>query len=591
MNGASERLAAAAVAMGERPADLVIKGGRLLEVHTGIIEPADIAVAGRRIAYVGKVDHTVGPDTKTIDFDGLVLIPGMVDPHIHIGGSQLSIERLAEVLVPLGTAAIATDFYEPGSLGGIAAIEAMLDRSDPTGLHILFSPFHATALGLGSFGNLGRATLDELSDLALHDRAIAIREWNLASSKIPLEQIDTFYRKAMNRGLALEGHLEGLTGSQLQASVALGVMTDHETSTAAEALEMVRLGVIVQIREGSGARNLEAVAKALTEYGIDPRNFSLSTDEQELHSLARDGHMDRKLRMAVSLGVSPVDAVRMATLNAATSLGVQRDFGSIAPGKVASIAAVEDLRDFEVRRVVSAGVESARDGKYLLEVPVTPYPAAWYDMVNVKGPLQPADFLFDSDLTNAEVRVIGIVPGSLVTEDLTEKVEFDKGMVRSPHLATIAVVDRHSGSGDKGLGLVRGFDFKTGAIATTINPGMMNLMVLGVDPDSMAAAANRVVELKGGIVVAVGGRVVAEIATPLFGILSDAPSVEAIPAATAVAGAIRDQLGIDFDGLVTSVGFACLAVTIPDLKICDKGLVKVWRDRAEAVDFVVKRAS
>lgn len=590
MNEASERTAAASVAAGERPADLVLKGGSVLEVHTGRIDLADVAIAGRRVAAVGQVEHTFGPDTEFVECGGLTLIPGLIDPHIHMGGSQLSIERLAEVLVPRGTAAICTDFYEPATIAGVEALEELLRRSDGTGLHILLSPFHATALGLGAFGNLGKVSMDDIVDLARHERAIAIREWNYGASKIPFEQIEAFYRTAIERGLAIEGHLEGLTGSKLQASVALGVMSDHETGVAADAIEMVKLGVTVQIREGSGSRDLKQVIKAITENGLDSSLFSLATDEQELHSLARDGYMDFKLRLAVSHGISPVEAVKMATLTAAQSLGVQRNFGSVVPGKIASIAAVDDLRDFGVRLMISEGRLSARDGEYLLNTEHASYREEWYDTVKVSAPPIPSDFLFDPELKEAEVRVIGITPGSLLTEELVEMVSFEEGRVRQPGgLMTIAVIDRHNASGNKGLGLVRGFDMKAGAIATTINPGVMNLLVLGIDPESMAAAAARVVELKGGIAVAVDGNVVAQVPTTLFGILSDLPSAQVIPDALAVADAIRDRLGVTYDGLITSIGFACLAVIIPDLKICDQGLVKVWRDRQEAVDFVVRR--
>ncbi|HKX75763.1 MAG TPA: adenine deaminase C-terminal domain-containing protein [Acidimicrobiia bacterium] len=589
MDEALERLRAAAVVAGEEPASLVLNDGNIVELHTGRIDQGDIAIAGRRIAAVGSAENTIGPDTEIIDCSGLTLVPGFVDPHIHMGGSQLSIERLAEVLVPRGTAAICTDFYEAATIAGVAALEELLRRSDGTGLHIFLSPFHATALGLGAFGNLGRVSLEELVQLAHHERAIAIREWNYGASKIPFDEIEAFYRIAIERGLAVEGHLEGLSGAMLQASVALGVMTDHETGKAADAMEMVKLGVTVQIREGSGARDLTQVVKAITEHGLDPRAFSLATDEQELHSLARVGHMDYKLKLAVAHGVAPIDAIRMASLTAAQSIGVDRNFGSISPGKVASIAAIDDLRDFNVRLMVSEGRVSAREGDYLLKVSPGRYPDDWYDTVRVSATPRAEDFLFDTALSTAKVRVIGINPGSLITEEIVETVTFENGRVTQPaDLLTIAVIDRHSASGDKGLGLVRGFDMSRGAIATTFNPGLMNLLVLGVDIESMAAAASRVVELKGGIVAAVDGQVVAEVATPLFGILSDQPSAQVVADAISVADAIKDQLGVTFDGLITSVGFAALAVIIPALKICDRGLVRVFRDRQEAVDLVVE---
>jgi adenine deaminase len=590
MNEASERRQAAAVAAGEQPATVILRGGTVLEVNTGRLEAGDVAIAGRRVAAVGDVSHASGETTEVIDCTGLTLIPGLIDPHIHVGSSQLSVERLAEVMVPRGTAAICTDFYEAATVSGIEAINELVSRSVGTGLYILLSPFHATALGMGAFGNTDRFSLDELVDLANHERAIAVREWNFGASQIPFPQIDEFYRIAIDRRLAIEGHLEGLRGPVLQASVALGVMSDHETVAAEEAIDLVKLGVTVQIREGSGARDLDAVIRALTEHGMDSRNFSLATDEQELHSLVRDGYMDYKLRRAVAHGVAPVDAIRMATLTAANSLGVQRDFGMIAPGKVASIAGLADLRDFEVQLMISEGELSAREGRYLLEPDVTSYPDEWYRTVHIDSRLTGDAFTFDPSLGTAEVRVIGITPGSLVTEERVEEVQFDHGRVVAPDgLITIAVIDRHAGGERKGLGLVRGFDVSAGAVATTINPGMMNLLVFGVDPDSMAAAANRVVELNGGIVVADGGKVVAEVATPLFGIMSDTPSSEVIPDAVAVADALRDRMGVSYDGLLTSIGFACLAVIIPHLKICDQGLVRVFRDRQEAVDFVVQR--
>jgi adenine deaminase len=278
----------------------------------------------------------------------------------------------------------------------------------------------------------------------------------------------------------------------------------------------------------------------------------------------------------------------MATLTAANSLGVQRDFGSVAPGKVASIAAVSDLRDFDVRLMVSEGQLSARDGEYLLTPEVTSYPQDWYRTVHISNRLTVEDFTFDPALESADVRVIGITPGSLVTEERIENVQFSGGVVTSPEgLATIAVIDRHDGGDRKGLGLLRGFDVGAGAVATTINPGMMNLLVFGVEPESMAVAANRVVQMNGGISVAHEGKVVAEMATPLFGIMSDKPSGEVIPDAVAVADAIRERMGVSYDGLLTSIGFACLAVIIPELKICDQGLVRVFRDHQEAVDFIV----
>ena len=589
-----ERRATAEVAVGKRPADLILAGGELVDVHTGERRPADIAVSGRRIARVGDLDGLEGDQTEVIDVSGLVLVPGFIDPHLHIGGSQLDICGLAEILVPAGTTAIATDFYEAGTIGGPRAVYELLDRSEGSGLKVLFSPFFACALGFGAWGDLGRLSVADFAAMLDDARTVELREWNYGISQIGITGLDAAYDKALERGITLSGHLEGLEGNVLQASVALGVTNDHETVSAQGAIERARLGVLVQIREGSGAHDLRNVIGAITEHELESGCFSLCTDEQELSSLVREGHVDHKLRMATSLGVDPIDAVRMATLNAARSMGIDGELGSIVPGKIASVVAVEDLSEFTVRLVVSEGAVAARDGSYALEPRVEAYPQEWKVTVNLDRSLTADDFLLDASLADAEVRVIGVTPGSLVTEELVERVRFSEGRIERPSadIAKIAMFDRHEGGKHGTVALVRGLAVERGAIATTINPGLMNLMVIGIDEADMAAAANSVVEMQGGICVVSRGEIAAKVSTPLFGILSDAPAGEVAAACEEVATAISETLGSPIDGLVTQAGFACLAVSIPNLKLADRGLVRVGRDGSqEGVDLVVANAA
>jgi adenine deaminase len=577
-----ERLDAAEVAAGRRPADLVLRGGRVVEVHTGRILPRDVAVAGGRIAAVGDVSHCTGPDTEVIDCSGRYVLPGFVEPHLHVGGSQLSIEGLAEVLLERGTVAVGTCFYEPAVIVGADAVTELLARAAETQLDVLLSPFHAAALGLGAFGNLGRFGLDDLLRLVAHPACVELREWNWHVAQIPLPELQEVWRAALERRVAVGGHLEGLTGPVLQASVALGAQSDHETGSVEEALERVQAGVVVQMREGSGARDLAALVRAITEQGADPRCFAFATDEQELASLVTDGHVDHKLRLAVAAGVPPVEAVRMATLNAAASLGVQRDYGAVAPGRVASFAVVDDLAAFRVTTCVARGAVVAETASF------RPYPAAWRDTVRVDRTFEADDFALDVADGAAPVRVIGVTEGSLLTEELVETVEVEAGRLhpQPPGLAKIAVFDRHEGGGRGAVGLIRGSGVETGAFATTVNPGMMNLVAVGTAEDDMAIAANRVVELGGGIVVARDGEVRGEVALPLLGILSDAPAGEVVAACLAIERALRDELASSVRGLLTTVGFACLAVSIPALKICDRGLVRVARDSQEGVELL-----
>jgi adenine deaminase len=588
-NPAAERMHAAEVAAGERAADLVLRGARVVEVHTGRLLPLDVAVAGARIAAVGDVSHCLDASTDVVDCAGLYLLPGFVEPHLHVGGSQLAVEGLAQVLLARGTVAVGTCFYEPAVIAGADAVEELLLRASETSLDVLLSPFHAAALGLGAFGNLGRFRLDDLVRLVRHPACVELREWSWNVAKIPLPEVQEAWEAAIARGVTVGGHLEGLTGPALQASVALGARSDHETATAEEAIEKARAGVTVQIREGSGARDLERLVAAISEHGADPRCFAFSTDEQELASLVRDGHIDHKLRLAVARGIAPIDAVRMATLNAAASLGVDGDYGAVAPGRLASLALVEDLASFRVAACLARGRLVAEGGVYTaLEPAARPYPAAWYETVRFERRLGASDFLLDLEGRVASVRVIGISPGSLLTEELLEEVELEGGRLRAGSgLAKLAVLDRHDGGARGAVGLVRGLGLERGAVASTVNPGMMNLMVVGVREEDMALAANRVVDLQGGVAVARDGEVTAEVALPLFGILSSEPLPDIAAACRAVDEAIS-ELGSCQPGLLTTVGFACLAVSIPALKICDRGLVRVGRDSQEEVELVVR---
>ena len=569
---AASRAGAADVAMGKAPADVVVRNGRIVDVYTGRIVRADIAIAGDRIATVGDVRGRTGASTRELNCDGLYVLPGFVEPHLHIGSSQLSIERLAEVLVPRGTVAMSTCFYEPAIVSGVTAVEELVERSLGTGLDVLLSPFGG-ALGQGDLG-ASKTTLDDLWRLMAHDRTVELREWSFPNAQFP--GMRELWEEGLRRKLVIGGHLEGLQGDLLQASCALGVCSDHETATAEEAFEKARAGVIVQAREGSAARDLVQVVRAITEHGADPACFAFSTDEQELDSLVRDGHMDHKMRLAVSEGVAPIDVVRMATLGGARSLGVERNYGAVAPGRVASIVLVNDLSDFHVQRVIAQGRVAGQDHRYVLEPSSTPYPEEWNKTVHLARPLTSDDFLLPGN--GGLLRVIGITPGSLITEELHEQVEvLDGRLAAGDGLAKIAVADRHEGSGRIAVGLVRGLDLARGAVATTINPGMANLMVLGTDEDAMALAANRVAELDGGIVVARDGAVRAQVALPIFGMLSHEPLAQTVKACANVADSIREDLGCPHEGMLSCAGFACLPSVIPNLKICDRGVVSVDR--------------
>lgn len=588
-----ERRQAAQVAAGVESADRVLRNGRVVDVHTGRIRSVDVAIAGTRIAFVGEADFAIGPETDVVDCEGRFILPGFVETHFHVGGSQLVIERLAEVFLSRGTVAIATDFYEPAYIVGIEAAHELIRRAEATELEVFLSPSFFPATGNGACGNLGRTSFDEIAALFDRPDCIEIREWSYNVLQSPLPEFDAFYRRALSKGLIPAGHIEGRTDQLLQASAALGIRSDHEAGTVQDAIDRAQAGMIIEMRDGSGASDLPQLARAITEEGLDPRSFAFSTDEQELSSLIQDGHIDHKLRTAVGQGIAPIDAVRMATLTSAEALGITDRYGSVAPGRYASLVLVDDLAQFNVREVFVKGRSYSRNGELPTDVPVEPYPDSWRNRTRLKAELTAADFkLAAPDGDSVPLRVIHVTPANAVTREVVERHSVADGRLTgdTEGLAKMSMIDRHEASGRQTNALVRGMQIKKGAFANTTNAGVMNLQVVGVDDEDMAIAANRAAELGGGFVVAADGEVVAEMPLPYCGLFSEASLEESIQQAEALDRAFKEVLGIPFPGAITLAGYCGIAAGIPELKITDLGLARVRHDSQEFVDVVAAEA-
>ncbi|MFQ5873719.1 MAG: adenine deaminase C-terminal domain-containing protein, partial [Dehalococcoidia bacterium] len=587
------RLAAMKVALGEEEADLAIRNGQIIDVYSRQIYQGDIAIKGKLIAAVGEVAQCIGPATEILDADGYYLAPGFIDCHIHVGGSQLSMTQLARLLLSKGTIAIATDFYEIATIAGQEAARFCAEELGVTPLKLLFSPFFAAYLAVGPWGNPGRFSASDMMSSLDWPEITATREWQVGVTSIPDPAIRDFLSATYERRLVMEGHLEGRTGAVLQAAAAMGARSDHEMADAREALERIRLGIVVQARQGSAAWDLAKVVGALVENDVDSRAFMFSTDEMEADEIARDGHMDNKIRMAVEAGVDPLVAVQMATLNAAQFYRIDHELGSLTPGRNASVVFFEDLRGFRVARVVADGEVVAEGGQYTGDLSAPNYPKSAYEAMHVKAPLVAEDFRIAGPAVRSEVmiNVIGIREGSLLTEHQVGELPVTEGEVRADparDLAKIAVIDRHEASGRVGLGFIRGLGLNSGAVASSFNPGVCNIAVVGTNDVDMATVANRIVELGGGYVTAKDGKVLAEFPMPLWGIFSDCRMEEAVEQLKSVSQSLHRDLGTSFRGFHIGVGFCCLPIIIPSLKICDRGLVMVDRDFQEAIPLFVE---
>jgi adenine deaminase len=574
---------------GRRPADLVVTGGTLVNMHTGELYPADVAVVGDAIAAVGDVARLIGASTRTIDAGGRHVTPGLIDAHLHTYETHLAVPHASTALLLRGVTTIATDFYGEAVVGGIAAIRASLAAAERTPLNVLFTVPMPAYYQDRPFVHTG--TVDDRLVLELLDweGCVGVNEcfasFVVEGDELLLEVME----RARRAGKALCGHASEVRGEPLAAWVAYGGdLDDHECVAPEEVVEKARLGVRIVLREGSGAADVRNCLSAITQHGLDPRRFSFCSDLLSPVDLVRDGDIDRCVRYAIEIGIDPVEALRMGTLNAAEALRVDRWLGAVSPGKRADLCLVDDLERFHIGSVVAGGRLVVSEGEYVGPEPALAYPESARETVQVGAALTAADFALHANGESARVRVIEARDGTIVTEHGAAELEVGDGELRADPEADvlkIASFERHGGTGKVGLGFVRGFGLRTGAMASTYNPHCQHLLVVGASDADMAAAATVVREMGGGFAVTRGGRALARVPLPLYGLLSEKPAPELVLEIEAAIEALR-RLGCPLSAPFHTLAFVGLPVVIGKLKICSEGLVDVWGRRT--VPVVIK---
>lgn len=554
------------VARRSEPADLVLAGGRVLSVFTGELLDADVAIADGHVAGLGEYEGR-----ETVDCAGLILIPGFIDGHMHIESTKLMVDQFARVALPWGTTTVVLDPHEIANVFGLRGVRALLRASE--GIPLDYFVMASSCVPASPFETSAETiTAEDIAGLLAEEpRALGLAEMmNFPSVVAGEEDSLAKLRVAERMGRHVDGHAPGLSGPELNAYLAAGVRSDHECSTLEEALEKRRLGMWIMIREGSAARNLEALLPMVLEHG--PAGTMLVTDDREPDHLLEEGHVNDVVRRAVALGCPPTDAILMGTLHPARYHGL-RAHGAVAPGYLADVVAVEDLTEFRPVSVWKRGRLVAEGGRSV-EIPRVEAPSWMRDSVRI-GRLDAAAFRIPA---GGPVRVIGVDPGEIVTRALVAEPGIRDGQaVAEPErdLAKVAVIERHLGSGRIGLGFVRGFDLRRGALASTHAHDAHNLVVIGVDDADMAAAAGRLAEIGGGQVAVVGGTVAAELPCPIGGLISDLPAEDVAAAARRLEEAVRD-LGSSLRAPFMTMSFLALSV-IPELKITDLGLVDTVR--------------
>jgi adenine deaminase len=563
-----------AVARGDEPADVVLRGGAVLSVFTGELVPGDVAISGEHVAGVGESYE--GSDV--VDVSGLILLPGFVDGHMHVESTKLMVDEFARAALPWGTTTVVLDPHEIANVFGLDGVRAILRSADRVPLDYFVmasscvpaSPFESSA---------ATVTADDIARfLAEEPNAIGLAEM-MDFPGVVGGADDAVAKIEAATGRHIDGHAPGLSGRALNAYLAAGVESDHECTTFEEALEKRRLGMWIMIREGSAAKNLEALAPLVQRFG--PTNCLLCTDDLEPDHLLERGHVNDVIRKAVALGISPADAIVMATLNAARYHRLY-EHGALAPGYLADVVAVADLASFRPALVWKRGRLVAEEGR-AIDVPKVEAPDWMRGSVRVRE-LSGADFAIVAD---GRVRVIGVAAGQIVTKALQDEPGRRDGVAAADperDLAKVAVVERHRGTGRIGLGFVRGFGLRRGALASTHAHDAHNVVVVGVDDDDMAAAANRLREIGGGQVAVANGRVVAEVACPIGGLISDLPAEEVASSVHTMGVAASEQLGATLPAPFMAMSFMALSV-VPELKLTDRGLIDV--DRFEIVPLEV----
>jgi len=547
-----------AVARGDEPADLVVRGGRVLSVFTREWLEVDVAICDDAIAGLGSYEGE-----ETIDADGAFVVPGFIDAHLHLESSKVLVSEFARLVLPLGTTAVVADPHEIANVLGTDGVHWLVDACADLPLDVFFT---ASSCVPASRFESPRRPFDpgDLEALLRRKRVIALAEMmNFPGviSGAPSE----LAKLAVEGADHVDGHAPGVLGKDLQAYAAAGIGSDHEAFTYEEGLERLRAGMWLLIREASAARNLRALAPLAIEFG--PSRMAFCTDDREPEHIAADGHVNGIVRDAVALGVRAEDALTMASHNPALWHRLSR-LGAIAPGYQADLLLLPDLERFLPEIVL-------KRGRPVEEIPETPVPEWVRHTVRIK-PVSAPDL--EISWEGGPARVIGLVPGQIVTESLVE--EFAQATADPERdLAKIAVIERHLATGRIGLGFVKGFGLRRGAVASTVAHDAHNLVVVGMSDAEMLRAIERAVEIGGGLVVVDGSDVVAELPLPIAGLLSDRPLAEVIAGSEAVVAAVH-ALGSELESPFQSLAFLALSV-IPSLKLTDWGLVDV--DRFELV--------
>lgn len=575
------------VAAGRTPADLLIKNGRWVNVYSGeIIPDTDIAVSAGRFAYCGaNGEHTRGEETQVVDAGGRYLVPGLCDGHMHVESGMVTVTEFARAVVPHGTTTMFIDPHEVANVLGLDGVRLMHDEAAglPINVFVQVPSCVPSAPGLETAGaELGPA---DIREAMAWPQIVGLGEVMNFPGVIANDATMTGeIAAAMDAGKTVGGHYASPDlGPMFHAYAAGGPADDHEGTQLRDAVARVRQGMRAMLRLGSAWHDVASQIKAVTELGLDPRNFILCTDDSHSGTLVHEGHMNRVVRHGIEQGLKPVTAIQMATLNTAQHFGLERDLGAIAPGRRADFLLVADLPSLAIDATYGGGVLLAENGRLVSDFPEFAYPSSARNSVRLGRAVEPADFdvAAPDGSDRVRVRAIGVIENQAPTRALEVDLPVRDGRVetdRAGDICRIALVERHRGTGGVVNGFVSGFGYDADcAVASSVAHDCHHIIVVGTDRHDMAKAVNRLAQVGGGIAVFSKGEELALLEMPIAGLMSD-QSAEVVAQKAQDVLAAMAQCGCRLNNAIMQHSLLALVV-IPELRISDRGLIDVTEFR------------
>jgi adenine deaminase len=564
-------------ALGKVPLDLRIDHVQVVNVYSGTIESGSIGIKDGRIV----TPYAQGYDSEqVIDGQGMFALPGFIDTHVHLDSTLVVPEFLSQLLLPRGTTVMLSDPMEIANVAGLPGFKALFHSIDKLDYHIFLevSSRVPTAPGLETTG--GELDLDDVTEILTWPQSVSLGE--LDPSKI-LEMRDEYLLKveaALKLGKICNGHAVGRVGKELVAYACGGLADDHECVDYEEAVSRLQLGMSVLVREGSTERNLDPILKGVVKNGTYSHHLMFCTDDKHPDEILEEGHIDFMVNRAIELGLTPMQAIQMATINAAKHFRIEHLIGSLSPGRWADILLVDDLQHISPNKVFFKGRMVVDDGKYIGTLPKPEYPEWLYKTVTLKKGSEGADYRLEASGDQAEVWVIDLFPDQIINTRTQSKLDvIDGAVVSDPEqdILKLAVVERHGKNGNIGVSFVKGFGLKNGALASSIAHDHHNIIVAGTNDEDMALCAKIIEEMQGGFVLVSDGKVLGKLALPIAGLLTEEP-VEDVIAGLEEINQAYHNLGGSLPAPFMTISFIGLP-TVPDLGLTDMGLIDVFSHR------------